>query len=418
MARLSDTARIAVAVIVTLLGVCHAATTFKFCDEASAKEYAYNPPPERLIAPRRDCNHIKHSSPQRCIYRPPGSRLASIPVGNTGSSTGKLAVFMPDEVDAATVEHAIIIVAGKLSNAGQYWRRLQNVTALHAARPDKMRRKTISVAPLLFSDRYTPGLHGEEHLSWSSPRAWIAGAAANSPPGSNTTSIDALEALADEFACSGKYPLLTNVTFVGQSAGGQLVQRYAALARDRPSCGAHVRYVQNNPATCSYFTADRPSSVQGKALPPARSCAESNLWPFGFDDFPGTAAGTLTPVDYFRQYASRDVVATVGYRDTNPCSGDQACQAVLQGGHKRRDRNLIWYRYVHELARTGENLTGFPGTFGDLPDWGPASENRVGLRLALAKDAGHEFAQIFSTPVGQSALFDDVDVLEGWRPGK
>lgn len=62
MARLSDTARIAVAIIVTLLGVCHAATTFKFCDEASAKEYAYNPPPERLIAPRRDCNHIKHSS--------------------------------------------------------------------------------------------------------------------------------------------------------------------------------------------------------------------------------------------------------------------------------------------------------------------------------------------------------------------
>lgn len=63
MARLSDTARIAVAIIVTLLGVCHAAaTTFKFCDEASAKEYAYSPPPERLIAPRRDCNHIKHSS--------------------------------------------------------------------------------------------------------------------------------------------------------------------------------------------------------------------------------------------------------------------------------------------------------------------------------------------------------------------
>ncbi|KAG8423166.1 hypothetical protein J3458_000081 [Metarhizium acridum] len=324
---------------------------------------------------------------------------------------------MPETVDAATVEHAVIVVAGKLSNAGQYWHRLQNATDLYAARSGKAGRKTISVAPLLFTDRYTPGLHGDGHLSWSDPRAWIAGGAANYPYGSNATSIDALEALAEEFACSARYPVLTNITFVGQSAGGQLVQRYAALARDGASCRAHVRYVQNNPATCSYFTDNRPA-VQGEALPPARSCAKCNLWPFGFDGFPGTAAGTLAPVDYFRRYTSRDVVATVGYKDTNPCSGDQACQAVLQGGHKRRDRNLIWYRYVHELARTGENLTAFPGAFTDLPDWGQVSNNRVGLRLALAKGAGHGFAQIFSTPVGQSALFDDVDVLEGWRPGQ
>lgn len=338
-----------------------------------------------------------------------------MPAGKNGSE--ELAVFLPQKFDAKTAEHAVIIVPGKLSNAGLYWDRLRNVTEnLYGTQFNKTQRKIINVAPLLFTDRFTPNLHGVRDLTWRSPVDWIAGRSANYPNGTRLTSIDALEALVDEFSRRDKYPNLTNITFVGQSAGGQLVQRYAALARDRPS-GIHIRYIQNNPATCSYFTNHRPS-ISGQVLPLKSSCRKYDVWPFGFEKFPATPEVHESPMEYFKRYITRDVVATVGYTDTNPCSGDQSCKAVMQGGHKRRDRNLIWYRYIQELARTKENLTGFPGNFSNLPDWGNATNNSVSVRLAVAKHAGHEFQEIFTTDVGLSALFDDQDVMEGWRPTK
>ncbi|OAA41370.1 hypothetical protein NOR_05448 [Metarhizium rileyi] len=402
---------VAAALLFHFLGLAHG-STYKFCEE-SAEE---NRPV--AVAARRDCSRLKLSGPQRCIYRPAGSRLTSVPVAN--SSGEELAVFLPERMDARAVEHALVVVAGKLSNAGVYWESLEEVVELYRMRTSRPRGSTISVAPLLFSQRYTPGLQGEKHLAWTSARAWISGGAASHPARSTTTSIDALEALVDDLSRRDKYPRLANITVVGQSAGGQLVQRFAALARERGPDGVHVRYVQNNPATCSYFTGHRSTP----AAPSARTCRRYNAWPFGFDGFDGTAAGRLPPREYFRRYMSRDVVATVGYRDTNPCSGDQACQAVLQGGHRRRDRNLVWYRYVHELARTGEDLTGFPGSFAGLPDWGSGSgsgsvpNTSAGLRLAVARGAGHEFDDIFASPVGLSALFDHDHVLEGWRPGR
>ncbi|OAQ61005.1 transmembrane protein [Pochonia chlamydosporia 170] len=406
---------------ICLLGVAHG---HKFCDKPP--DVITNSPDDLII--RANCENFKISDvscpiillqkdgfltaqPQTCIYRPPGAQLVSISASQNSSSE-KLAVFVPEKYNAKDVQHALIMVAGKLSNAGLYWERLRNVSEGLAGTRFKS-RNAIPVAPILFSDRFTPDLHGEDELSWASPGAWIAGRTANYPPTTNLTSIDALEALVDEFSNTEKYPALTNITFIGQSAGGQLVQRYAAAAKDPPP-NIHIRYVQNNPATCSYFTAQRPS-VKGASIPSIDSCKRYDHWPYGFTGFKGTSTGRKTPRQYFEQYISRDVVATVGYLDTNPCSGDQGCRAVMQGGRKRRNRNLVWYRYVHELARTGEDLRGFPGRFEGLPDW---SGGRVRLRLALARNAGHEFQDIFQTEVGLSALFDDGNVMEGFRPGR
>ncbi|KAK2594075.1 hypothetical protein QQS21_008224 [Conoideocrella luteorostrata] len=345
-----------------------------------------------------------------------GSQLVSIPASRNGSE--KLAVFLPEDPETKSAQHVMIIVPGKLSNAGLYWERLRNVSeGLYGTQFNRTNRKILNVSPILFSERFTPGLRGDDQLSWATPRGWIAGLTAAHPAGTRLTSVDALEALVDEFSKSDKYPMVTNITFVGQSAGGQLIQRYAAVARDRPSSRIHIRYIQNNPATCAYFTSQRPTNGN-ETLPSKADCRRSNTWPFGYHNFPGTATGTKSPMEYFRQYITRDVVATVGYKDTNPCSGDQTCRAVMLGGHKRRDRNLIWHRYINELARTNEDLTGFPGQFTGLPDWSSVSHYKVNLRLVVAKNEGHEFQDIFTTDVGLSALFDDDNIMEGYRPSR
>ena len=152
----------------------------------------------------------------------------------------------------------------------------------------------------------------------------------------------------------------------------------------------------------------------GDKLPSRKSCKYYNTWRYGFDNFTGTADGLKTPKEYFKQYITRDVISIVGYQDVK-ASGDNYCMAQMQGGTKRRDRNLSWWQYVNTLARTNEDLNGFPATFDKLPDWSDISNNQIGLRLTVVADAAHNAEDVFSSQEGRSALFS-ANVLPGWRP--
>ncbi|KAM0425480.1 hypothetical protein ACHAPT_009269 [Fusarium lateritium] len=205
---------------------------------------------------------------------------------------------------------------------------------------------------------------------------------------------------------------MKNVTIVGHGGGGQLVQRYAAVGKDAP---AHisVRYIHGDASSCAYFTPDRP--IMGNKSPAAGTCEFLNTWRYGFDQFPGTADGRKSPKEYFKQYITRDVVSIVGYRDVKS-NGDTSCMGEAQGGAKRRNRNLVWYRYINTLARTSENLEGFPARFDDLPDWSFISNGSVNLRLSVVEDAAHDVDKVLQSKNGLSALFSDGDVYPGWRP--
>ena len=205
---------------------------------------------------------------------------------------------------------------------------------------------------------------------------------------------------------------MKNLTMVGHGGGGQLIARYAQVAKDPPS-GLHVRHILGDHSPNSYFTTDRPEI--DPSIAQVKNCPYYNTWRYGYDNFTGTAAGKLTPQEYFATYIRRDVVSIVGYQDVQD-SGDSYCMAELQGGHKRRDRNLCWYQYVNGLARTDEVLDGFPCNYTDLPDWSNMSANAISTRLVVVKDADHDAAKVFGSPEGRSALFDDGNVVTGWRP--
>lgn len=183
-----------------------------------------------------------------------------------------------------------------------------------------------------------------------------------------------------------------------------------------PSRGsAHIRYIHGDPSTAAYFTRNRAQKISsGEDLPSRDDCEYYNTWRYGFDEFSGTADGLKTAKEYFQQYISRDVVSIVGYDDTEK-SGDQLCAALMQGGSKRRDRNLVWWQYVNTLARTNEDVSGFPAEFGDMVDWSDVSNNQISLRLTVVENAGHDAEDVFSGKEGRAALFA-VDVPVGWRP--
>lgn len=153
----------------------------------------------------------------------------------------------------------------------------------------------------------------------------------------------------------------------------------------------------------------------GDALPSKSSCQYYNTWRYGFDNFTGTSSGLESVQDYFKQYISRDIISIVGYQDTD-ASGDTYCMAEMQGGTKRRDRNLAWWQYINTLAKTDEDLAGFPATFGNLPDWSNISNNEIHLQLVVVESADHNADEVFASSEGQAALFSSSKMPTGWRP--
>lgn len=347
------------------------------------------------------------------IKAPKGSKFTSLPFGNDGE---EIAAFWSDDVKNEDVKHAYIMIHGKLRDGEDYWTTMNDILqkAIDADYPGADDAAVV-VAPQFFSEKLNSGQYTSDMMAWDDVNAWQAGDPAIHPKGTKLTSFDALDALVDEFNREDKYPNMNNITVVGHGGGGQLNVRYAMVAKT-PSMGkAHIRYIHGDPSSAAYFTRNRASKIStGEDLPSRDDCEYYNTWRYGFDEFNGTADGLKTAKEYFQQYISRDVISIVGYDDTEE-GGDTLCAARMQGGTKRRDRNLIWWQYINTLARTNEDVRNFPATFGDLPDWSDVSNNQINTRLIVVEDAGHDAEDVFSAKGGRAALFD-VDVPTGWRP--
>ena len=342
---------------------------------------------------------------------PHGSQLINLPV----DKKSKVAVYWSYYTDDKTTERAFIMMHGKLRDGDKYWTVMNDVYqgALKSRSVD-VNNRTIIAAPQFYSTKLNKGQYADDELAWSDPNTWQAGEPANHPDGTDVTAFDALDAIVEYFADKKQFPKMKNITVVGHGGGGQLINRYSAVgATPKGADDVHVRYIVGDPSSSPYFTKDRPQMDDG---PKKSKCEEYNTWRYGFDGFNGTKReGKKDPKEYFKQYINRDVVNIIGYKDTKS-NGDQKCMANMQGGKKRRDRNLTWWRYVNELARTNEKLKGFPHSFKDLPDWSDVSNKMIMPRLVVVPNADHDAEDVFSGKYGRSALFDDKNIKTGWRP--
>lgn len=342
---------------------------------------------------------------------PHGARMRTLRVG---SSNSHIACYWSNDEDQEKAEHAFVMIHGRLRDGNRYWTIMNNAyqSALNDSYPG-VKKHSVIVAPQFFSAKLNKGQYGNHTLAWNDVNAWQSGMVATHPSGTDVSSLDALDAIVDHFADQSKYPNLKNLTLVGHGGGGQLMNRYATIGKNPDNNDLYIRYIVGDPSSSAYYTQDRP--VTDKSIAEKSNCPQFNDWRYGFSGFEGTRSGKLDPVDYFGQYINRDVVNIVGYQDTAK-SGDQKCMALLQGGQKRRDRNLSWWRYINMLARTNENLHGFPGNFSDLPDWSSKSNGVIYTRLCVVEDATHDAAKVFGGAEGRSALFHHYNVHIGWRP--
>lgn len=279
---------------------------------------------------------------------------------------------------------AVVIVNGTLRNADEYY--ASGVTGARAAGADL--RRVLIVAPqfLATPDAEATSVAGDVPL-WSLD-GWKDGARPLRPQ-DGPSSFAVMDAMLQQLQDRRRFPALRTVVVAGHSAGGQVVQRYAATSRadaDVRSAGIALRYVVANPSTYLYFD-DRRMTADGRLAAFARAaCPSFNRYKYGLEDA-NEYIGSPNGLDLAHRYARRDVTYLLGGEDTDPRAPylDTTCAAAAQGA-SRRERGERYARYLQLLlgAEIGQRH-----------------------RHYIVPGVGHDHAGIFGSPCGLRQLYGD-----------
>lgn len=264
------------------------------------------------------------------------------------------------------VNRLLIVVHGALRNAADYLEHAERAADLA-----QVSACTISVAPQFLADvDIQQDLRiPEECLFWDIDE-WKGGQQALGPAAASSFSaMDCLVRYLVSSTWPQAYPVpgKRTVVIVGNSAGGQFVNRYAIvgkeperLARD----GIHACFIIANPSSYLYFSRKRPMAVAATTA--------VNRWRYGFDDSPGYV--DKSPRQYLEQYLRRDVSIVLGTEDRDPAALLlEVSPAAMAQGANRLDRGGYYYDHVQEMAREAglpsrHQLARLPGVGHDARD--------------------------------------------------
>lgn len=218
----------------------------------------------------------------------------------------------------------------------------RNACALAAAVRRAVGPDTLVVAPW-----FPPpaGATNAATLSWDMP-GWVQGDDART---GGPSSYEVLDELIGRVGSR-------RVTVFGFSAGGQFVNRYAAVGR----AGVY-RYIVANPSSYLYFTPDR------EAMTPhvLATCPDYNTWRYGVDRL-NRVAGDVGVDGLKGRYASRSVTYLIGSDDNRPraVALDRSCAAMAQGAN-REQRASRYHRHLQQVfgpaVITRQPLFAVPG---------------------------------------------------------
>jgi pimeloyl-ACP methyl ester carboxylesterase len=262
-------------------------------------------------------------------YRPVRTVGAQRVLVSGPEGTGLLACDASGPLGGPQRGPVVVVVHGALRDSDRYL-----ASARHAAR--LAASDALIVAPQFLADVD----RADGALYWR-VEGWKGGYPALGPaPLSSFGVMDSL--LARLAPAPGPDPA---VVVFGNSAGGQFVNRYAAVGRGPDvlaARGLRVRFVVANPSTYLYFSRERPV--------PVPDAAHVNDWRYGFDRAPGYV--DANPGRSLERYLGRDVTIVLGELDNDEASLLlEVSPAAMAQGTNRLDRGLRYDQHVRALAR-------------------------------------------------------------------
>ncbi len=219
-------------------------------------------------------------------------------------------------------------------------------------------RSTLIIAPQFLREGYVSRVAANV-LTWKEKSFW--GGQSNPAAGFPiaVSSFEVLDDILREITTSKKYPHLQKVVLWGHSAGGQMVQRYAAagLFPDEIRDKVEIRYVVMNPSTYVYPDGERPVlSGEGKTRFASPSWKFRNKICPAYNDW-GTGYSQRESYPYMdnqsrwrmrKRYRKNHVSILAGSEDVyrDPYLAVD-CAADIQGSN-RLDRARNFYSYILE----------------------------------------------------------------------
>lgn len=237
------------------------------------------------------------------------------------------------------LDRLVVVVHGALRDSGRYLAHAQAAAGVVDA-------STLIVAPQFLADVDLDGHEVPVGALYWDVESWKGGAPAIGPePVSSFSAMDSLlRQLTESRSLSGNRSL--SVVIIGNSAGGQYVNRYAAVGRAPDALakdGIEVRFIVANPSTYLYFDKSRPVDVDvpGEDL---------NRWRYGFNQAPPYV--DRSPVECLKRYVERDMSIVLGAEDRDSAALllEVSAAAMAQGAN-RHERGIYYDRYVRTLAR-------------------------------------------------------------------
>ena len=282
--------------------------------------------------------------------------------------TGLLACHASGPLGGPRRRPVVVAVHGALRDSDRYL-----ASARHAARLASS--DALIVAPQFLADvDRANGDWAGGALYWQ-VEGWKGGYPALGP--SPLSSFGVMDSLLERLAPEPR-PDPAVVVF-GNSAGGQFVNRYAAVGRGPDvlaARGLRVRFVVANPSTYLYFGRERPIAVP--------DAAHVNDWRYGFDHVPGYVDSG--PRRSLERYLGRDVTIVLGELDNDGASLLlEVSPAAMTQGANRLDRGLRYDQHVRGLA----HAAGLP------------FRHRL-IRLA---GVGHAAADVLAAPRTREIMF-------------
>jgi hypothetical protein len=267
----------------------------------------------------------------------------------------------------------LVVVHGALRDSDRY-------LAVGEAAAGTMGLSTLIVAPQFLADVDLEADAGapDDALYWG-VEGWKGGEAALGP--APISSFTAMDSLLRQLTAPGRLSdaKTSAVVIVGNSAGGQYVNRYAAVGRAPDELAEHgiaVRFIIANPSTYLYFDRDRPVAVA--------DAERVNRWRYGFDAAPAYVDGS--PRQSLERYLARDVTIVLGGedRDTAALLLEVSAPAMAQGAN-RFERGVRYHEHVRRLA----DVAGLP------------ARHRL-IRLA---GVGHAASDVLAAPQTRTIMF-------------
>lgn len=288
----------------------------------------------------------------------------------------------------AKINRVVFLIHGSDPISDSYLKRAQKAAGPISGQLDR----TLIIAPQFLQEKQIKELPvSDTLLYWKVSPFWGSQRTFCRRHGNmSISSFSILDAFIKKVSNKIIYPELNSIIIFGHSAGGQLVNRYAAIspAEDMYAkpLNISVRYIVSSPSSYLYFNEKR--WVRGTHY----EFTVQNNECQGFNDY---GYGFLNPYRYhkdnggaeamLKRYPTRNVVYLIGEKDnsTSDQSLSTTCASMLQG-KQRLERGQVYYAYLADCF--GSEITQ-RHIFGIIPD------------------SGHNSATIMDSTLGRKYIF-------------